>query len=87
MTVTKTACFKTGMLSASAMAIALSLIACQAKPDLVAQPEAAPTAKVGDEASKEIPADLYKGMPIYPGAVVVHVGQPDSGSANEPNSQ
>jgi hypothetical protein len=76
MTVAKTACFKAGMLSAAAIALALSLLACHAKPEVVAQPDATPTPKVGDEASKEIPADLYKGMPIYPGAVVQHVRKP-----------
>jgi len=41
-----------------------------------AEPVAAPTAKVSDEPTKELPADLYKGMPIYPGAVVTHVKKP-----------
>ncbi len=72
----KTACFKNGMLPAAAIAVALSLAACHAKPEVVAQPEAAPTSQVMEEASKEIPADVYKGMPIYPGAEVVHVRKP-----------
>lgn len=41
-----------------------------------AEPAAAPTAKVLDEASNEIPADLYKSMPIFPGAQVQHVRKP-----------
>ncbi|HLX36827.1 MAG TPA: hypothetical protein VKR29_03465, partial [Candidatus Binataceae bacterium] len=38
--------------------------------------ESAPTAKVADEPTKDLPADLYKGMPTYPGAVVTHVKKP-----------
>ena len=33
-------------------------------------------AKNPDEASKEIPSDIYKGMPIFPGAQIVHVRKP-----------
>jgi hypothetical protein len=76
MTVAKTARFKMAMLSAPALAVALALAACHAKPEVVAEPASAPTYRATDETSKEIPADLYKGMPIYPGAVVEHVRKP-----------
>src|ERR1700722_9747015 len=42
----------------------------------ITEPAAAPTSKVQDEASKEVPADLYAGMPIYPGAEIQHVRKP-----------
>jgi hypothetical protein len=38
-------------------------------------PETSPHADK-DEPTKEIPPDLYKGMPIYPGATVDHVHKP-----------
>jgi hypothetical protein len=54
-------------------------VACKAKP--VANPgslepvEATPH-RATDEASKELPPDLYKKMPVYPGAKVEHVRKP-----------
>ena len=56
---------------------AVSLAACHGgQQQTIAEPVAAPTAKVQDEASRKIPADLYAGMPIYPGAEVQHVRKP-----------
>ena len=59
------------------VALLLALTGCHGKQaNNYAEPAAAPTAKVADEATKELPADLYKGMPIYPGAEVTHVKKP-----------
>ncbi|HVN29164.1 MAG TPA: hypothetical protein VMT64_11785 [Candidatus Binataceae bacterium] len=76
MTALKTASFKSGCLPILAALALLTLTACQSKPEAIVAPAAAPTAKISDEANKEIPSDLYKGMPIYPGAVVTHVHKP-----------
>jgi hypothetical protein len=76
MTVTKAACFKQVLFLSLALITALPLTGCHAERTEVAEPAAAPTAKVTDEASNAIPSDLYKGMPIYPGAVVQHVKKP-----------
>jgi len=39
--------------------------------------QASPVAQAsGDEEAKEVPADLYKTMPIFPGAQVIHVHKP-----------
>jgi len=77
MTVMKPAFFKPVFhLAFVFIAATFSLTACHGAPKQVAEPKAAPTAKVLDEATKEIPADLYKGMPIYPGAQVAHVRKP-----------
>jgi hypothetical protein len=77
MTISKPAFFKPRVFLGLAISAALSLTACHGKQaDVVAEPVAQPTAKVADEATKELPADLYKGMPIYPGAQVVHVRKP-----------
>ena len=55
----------------------VSLAGCHGgQKEAVVEPAAAPVAKVQDEASKQIPADLYPGMPIYPGAEVQHVRKP-----------
>ena len=35
-----------------------------------------PNKPAADEPTKALPADLYKGMPIYPGAEVTHVKKP-----------
>src|SRR5277367_6899120 len=66
---------------AAALTLALiaivSLAACHGgQKEAMTEPAAIPTAKVQDEASKQVPADLYVGMPIYPGAVVQHVRKP-----------
>jgi hypothetical protein len=77
MTVSKSSFFKLRVFLGLALSAALSLTACHGKQtDVAAEPVAQPTAKVSDEATKELPADLYKGMPIYPGAQVVHVRKP-----------
>ena len=56
----------------------LAFAACKSAP--VAAPLAPPPAPVAsgptDEPSKALPADLYKEMPIYPGAQVDHVRKP-----------
>ncbi len=76
MTTMKAGFFKSAAVALGLTAI-LSLAAChgEKKPALT-EPAAAPTTKVQDEASKEIPSDLYAGMPIYPGAEVQHVRKP-----------
>jgi hypothetical protein len=77
MTVMKPAFFKPVFyLTLTLTAAIFSLTACHGGPKLAAEPAAAPTSKVVDEVTKEIPADLYKGMPIYPGAQVQHVRKP-----------
>jgi hypothetical protein len=60
-----------------ALAVMLSLAACHggSKPAMT-ESAPPPVAKTQDEASKEIPSDLYKSMPIYPGATVQHVRKP-----------
>ena len=59
------------------MIAVVSLAACHGgQQEATTQPAAPPVAKVQDEASKQIPSDLYPGMPIYPGAVVQHVRKP-----------
>ena len=54
----------------------MSIAGCGGGKQTAAVPQSAPTAKVLDEASKQLPADLYKSMPIYPGAEIVHVRKP-----------
>ncbi len=83
MTVSKPAFFKPRVLLKPrvflglAISAALSLTGCHGKQaDVVAEPVAQPTSRVSDEATKQLPADLYKGMPIFPGAVVEHVRKP-----------
>ncbi len=76
MTERKVVLFKSIALSLGLIA-AVSLAAChRGQPEATTQPAAPPVAKVQDEASKQIPSDLYPGMPIYPGAVVQHVRKP-----------
>ena len=60
-----------------AAALIVGLAACQKPPPVVTAPppESVSTA-VPDEPTKAIPADLYKTMPMYPGAVVEHVRKP-----------
>lgn len=77
MTESKSVFFKSGFFFGIAISATLSLTGCHGKQaKVVAEPAAAPTAKVGDEATKDLPSDLYKGMPIYPGAQVMHVKKP-----------
>ena len=56
----------------------LGFAACKTTP--VAAPVAPPTVQTAtgptDEASKELPKDLYPSMPVYPGAKVEHVRKP-----------
>ncbi len=61
---------------ASILAGALALSGCRTH-KRAAAPEAASTTSVSkDEASNKIPEDLYKDMPVYPGAQVSHVRKP-----------
>ncbi len=56
----------------------LVIAGCKPKPAPISYappPEAAPHADK-DEPTRELPPDLYKGMPIYPGATVEHVHKP-----------
>jgi hypothetical protein len=76
MTVTKSAFFKTACsLVLSAMAIG-SMAACHRHPAAEVAATAPQAAKNPDEASQELPSDIYQGMPIYPGAQIVHVRKP-----------
>jgi hypothetical protein len=76
MTASKSAFFKASIFVGLAIALVAPLSGCHKQAKVVAQPAAPPIAKVSDEPTKELPADLYKGMPIYPGARVTHVRQP-----------
>jgi len=78
MTVRNSALFKLRYLCGLALLVGLSLIACHGKPPQVASapPSAPPNKPAADEPTKDLPADLYKGMPMYPGAVVTHVKKP-----------
>jgi hypothetical protein len=81
MTVIKAALFKfVGFLMVMSTAV-FFLTACHHKLAEVIAPTA-PVAKNPDENSHEIPGDLYKTMPVYPGAQVVHVRKP-KGSMRE----
>ena len=55
----------------------VTLAACKTEP---VEPKAPPvvqsTMRAPDEPSKALPPDLYKTMPMYPGAVVEHVRKP-----------
>ena len=65
------------MIAGTASACILSS-GCKTAPppkEVAAAPES-DARKNPDEASKEIPPDLFKSMPIYPGAVVEHVHKP-----------
>lgn len=61
-------------------AIAFSCVpiyACKSAPPAPVAPPPEPVSRVSaDEPSKELPGDLFKSMPIYPGAVVQHVKKP-----------
>ena len=60
-----------------ATALIVGLAACQKPPPAVIAPPPEPvSSKVPDEPTKALPADLYKTMPMYPGAVVEHVRKP-----------
>jgi hypothetical protein len=78
MTALQTALFKSGCFLTLFFVAGFSLTACQAKPqEEVAQPVVMPTPTgMIDEPTKALPADVFKGMPIYPGSVVTHVHKP-----------
>jgi len=65
---------------AATLAAALFLVAVSACKSAPPQQQAAATPeqndKNPDEASKQIPSDLFKDLPIYPGATVEHVHKP-----------
>ena len=68
--------FKLGHWPAVLAICLLAIAACKAPPSApVAPPELAPR-KVSDEASKELPPDFWKTMPVYPGARIEHVRKP-----------
>jgi len=76
MTVIQGNLFKPVSIAAAALVAIVVVSGCHHK-QVASEPEAAPTqAANAEEASKEIPPDLYKSMPIYPGAVVTHVRKP-----------
>ena len=63
--------------AALAAGLIVGLAACKSRPAEVAAPppvQASMTAP--DESSKALPPDLYKTMPMYPGAIVEHVRKP-----------
>jgi hypothetical protein len=77
MTLVRGVLFKPAALLALGFIATISLAACHGEQkEALTAPAAIPTAKVQDEASKQIPTDLYAGMPIYPGAEVQHVRKP-----------
>lgn len=77
MTVGKVTLFKPALLLTLGLVATISLAGCRGgQQQAITEPSATETPKVQDEASKEIPSDLYVGMPIYPGAVVQHVRKP-----------
>jgi hypothetical protein len=54
-----------------------SLAACKSKPAAITAPPPVQISMTApDEPSKDLPPDLYKTMPMYPGAVVEHVRKP-----------
>ena len=60
-----------------AAALILGLAACKTPAPAATAPEPVQVSRtVGDEPTKQIPPDLYKKMPLYPGAVVEHVHKP-----------
>ena len=79
----KAALFKPAASLALCLATALTFAACRAPKQAVEAPQSEPrVVKDTDEATKAIPPDLYKTMPIYPGAEVLHVRKP-KGSMRE----
>ncbi len=54
----------------------LAIAACKTAPSAPVAPAEVAPRKVSDEPTKELPPDLYKTMPIYPGARVEHVRKP-----------
>ena len=76
MTVMKAAFFKFPSILILSTAGVFFLTACHGHKLAEVLPAAPQAAKNPDETSKQIPSDLYKSMPIYPGAQVVHVRKP-----------
>jgi len=77
MTLMKAAFFKPATLLVLGLTATVSLAACHGgQKQAMTEPSAAPTSKVQDEPTRQIPSDLYAGMPIYPGAEVQHVRKP-----------
>ncbi len=58
------------------LAGALALSGCRTHKRAESAPAASTQPVSKDEASNKIPDDLYKDMPIYPGAQVTHVRKP-----------
>jgi len=55
----------------------LALAACKSQPAAITAPPPVQISMTApDEPTKELPPDLYKTMPMYPGAVVEHVRKP-----------
>jgi hypothetical protein len=52
------------------------LAACKTRPVQIAAPPVQISMTAPDESSKALPPDLYKTMPMYPGAIVEHVRKP-----------
>ena len=64
-------------LAAGSIAMLAMLAACKTQPaEIQAPPPVQSTMRAPDEPSKALPPDLYKTMPMYPGAVVEHVRKP-----------
>jgi hypothetical protein len=60
-----------------AAGLIFALAACKTPAPAVTAPEPVQVSRTApDEPTKEIPPDLYKKMPLYPGAVVEHVHKP-----------
>jgi len=68
--------FKFNQLLGALAICVLAITGCKTAPATPVAPAEVAPQKVHDEASKELPPDLYKTMPIYPGAKVEHVRKP-----------
>jgi hypothetical protein len=66
-----------GLFKLAALAAAIGFAGCKAAPSApVAPPPEQTSPRTADEPSKALPPDLYKTMPMYPGAAVEHVRKP-----------
>ncbi len=64
-------------MAASLLCAGLMLAACKTQPVAITAPPSVQISMTApDEPSKALPPDLYKTMPMYPGAVVEHVRKP-----------
>lgn len=71
------ACFFKSPAAVCLLAGALALSGCHHHKQVTSGSNPGPQAAASkDEASNQIPADLYKDMPMYPGATVTHVRKP-----------